>query len=62
MTMNIQPSEIRVLEDHEIDLIVGGGLKEAAIVAGVEVLTINALPFAAGLAAVNGVLAFAHLA
>jgi hypothetical protein len=25
MTMNIQPSEIRALEDHEIDLIVGGG-------------------------------------
>ena len=30
MTMNIQPSEIRVLEDHELDLIVGGLLGMSA--------------------------------
>ncbi len=55
MTMNIHPSEIRALEDHEIDLIVGGDIREANNVADVMCLTLLAVPFAGvGLAIANG--------
>ncbi len=57
MTMNIHPSEIRVLEDHEIDLIVGGTLRDADNQYNAQLATMMVLPFSVTLALVNGLIA-----
>lgn len=54
---------ISVLEDHEIDLIVGGNLRDAIFVADAQLLTMLALPIGGvGLALANGAGTLAYMA